>query len=402
MGSFYICNVIYLYCRVGDNMFKNSKKNSDKIDYSGLNEVIYTGKKILKIILILSVFSLVLLFTYILKEWKILDILKTILKIISPFFIGIVIAWLFDPVVTYLQKKGIKRGVGTSLVFVLLIGLLTLFGFLMFPALTRQINEIIVTMPATFNNITAWVDDLFVKLTNIYNYDFSNVQAQIYEAVYDLFLSLTIDLPTKLLGVAKSILSGGLNFIFGLFIGFYMLLDFNNVRRHLLAFVPKRIHGDVITLTDELNNTLKSYVAGTLLIMLLLFFCQSIGFRIAGLKAPMVFGLFCAVTNVIPYIGPYIGGIPAIIVGFTMSPAIGIFSFVSVMICQTLESYFLNPVVMSKTMKLHPVTIMLGLLIFGHFFGILGMILATPIIACGKVIWNFFNQKFEILDKINN
>ena len=235
MGSFYICNVIYLYCRVGDNMFKNSKKNSDKIDYSGLNEVIYTGKKILKIILILSVFSLVLLFTYILKEWKILDILKTILKIISPFFIGIVIAWLFDPVVTYLQKKGIKRGVGTSLVFVLLIGLLTLFGFLMFPALTRQINEIIVTMPATFNNITAWVDDLFVKLTNIYNYDFSNVQAQIYEAVYDLFLSLTIDLPTKLLGVAKSILSGGLNFIFGLFIGFYMLLDFNNVRRHLLA-----------------------------------------------------------------------------------------------------------------------------------------------------------------------
>ena len=81
---------------------------------------------------------------------------------------------------------------------------------------------------------------------------------------------------------------------------------------------------------------------------------------------------------------------------------IGIIILIAIVIAQFLESYFLNPVVMSKTMKLHPVTIMLGLLIFGHFFGILGMILATPIIACGKVIWNFFNQKFEILDKINN
>ena len=89
------------------------KKSEEKLNYNKLNEVISVSKTILNIILILAVASFVILCTYILKEWKILDVLKTILGIISPFFIGIVIAWLFDPIVTFLQKKGVKRGLGT-------------------------------------------------------------------------------------------------------------------------------------------------------------------------------------------------------------------------------------------------------------------------------------------------
>ena len=84
-----------------------------------------------------------------------------------------------------------------------------------------------------------------------------------------------------------------------------------------------------------------------------------------------------------------------------MSPKVGICTLIAVVVCQTLESYFLNPVVMSKTMKLHPVTIMLGLLIFGHFFGILGMVLSTPVISCAKIICTYFNDKYQILNMIN-
>ena len=380
-------------------MFK--KKIDDKLDYKKLNEIICVGKNILNIILILSVTSLIILCTYILKEWKILIVLKTIINVISPFFIGIVIAWLFDPIVTFLQKKGVKRILGTLCVFIGLIGIISLFGILMFPALTKQVNEIIATLPSTFESITVWFDNFFDRLTILYNYDFTNIQSQIYDSCYKVFLSLTVDLPTMLINIVKSIVNGGLNFIFGLFIGFYMLLDFNNVRKHLLTFVPKKLHSDTLTLTDNLNKVLKSYVQGTLLIMLILFFCQSTGFTLAGLNAPLVFGLFCAITNVIPYIGPYIGGIPAVVVGFSINPAVGFFCLISVVVCQFIESYFLNPLVMSKTMKLHPVTVMLGVLIFGHFFGILGMILATPTISCCKVVWKFFEEKFEIINRLN-
>lgn len=377
-------------------------KDNEKLDIPKLNEIIKVSRNILKIMFAFMIIGLILVTTYLIKEWKLLNFLGAVLSILSPFFIGIIIAWLLDPIVTWLQKNGFKRAIATVMVFLSFISLVVLFFVLLIPSFADQINEFIGSAPNVLNNIKNFGENLFDKLNNIYDYDFTNIKEQLYGGLSNVVSGLTVTLPNKVISIASSILSGGLNIIFGLFIAFYMLFDFNNVRKHLFNLLPKSIHADAITLTDRLNKTLKSYVQGTLLIMLLLFIFQSITLAIAGLSSPMLFGMFCAVTNVIPYIGPYIGGIPAIIVGFTISPATGIFTLLAVVIAQFLESYFLNPIVMSKTMKLHPVTIMIGLLIFGHFFGILGMVLATPIISCIKIIFNFFNEKYEIVNMINN
>lgn len=377
-------------------------KDNEKLDIPKLNEIIKVSRNILKIMFAFMIIGLILVTTYLIKEWKLLNFLGAVLSILSPFFIGIIIAWLLDPIVTWLQKNGFKRAIATVMVFLSFISLVVLFFVLLIPSFADQINEFIGSAPSVLNNIKNFGENLFDKLNNIYDYDFTNIKEQLYGGLSNVVSGLTVTLPNKVISIASSIVSGGLNIIFGLFIAFYMLFDFNNVRKHLFNLLPKSIHADAITLTDRLNKTLKSYVQGTLLIMLLLFIFQSITLAIAGLSSPMLFGMFCAVTNVIPYIGPYIGGIPAIIVGFTISPATGIFTLLAVVIAQFLESYFLNPIVMSKTMKLHPVTIMIGLLIFGHFFGILGMVLATPIISCIKIIFNFFNEKYEIVNMINN
>lgn len=377
-------------------------KDNEKLDIPKLNEIIKVSRNILKIMFAFMIIGLILVTTYLIKEWKLLNFLGAVLSILSPFFIGIIIAWLLDPIVTWLQKNGFKRAIATVMVFLSFISLVVLFFVLLIPSFADQINEFIGSAPSILNNIKNFGENLFDKLNNIYNYDFTNIKEQLYGGLSNVVSGLTVTLPNKVISIASSIVSGGLNIIFGLFIAFYMLFDFNNVRKHLFNLLPKSIHADAITLTDRLNKTLKSYVQGTLLIMLLLFIFQSITLAIAGLSSPMLFGMFCAVTNVIPYIGPYIGGIPAVIVGFTISPATGIFTLLAVVIAQFLESYFLNPIVMSKTMKLHPVTIMIGLLIFGHFFGILGMVLATPIISCIKIIFNFFNEKYEIVNMINN
>lgn len=377
-------------------------KENEKLDIPKLNEIIKVSRNILKIMFAFMIIGLILLTTYLIKEWKLLSFLGAVLSILSPFFIGIIIAWLLDPIVTWLQKNGFKRAIATVMVFLSFISLVILFFVLLIPSFADQINELISNTPSILANIKSFGENLFDRLNNIYDYDFTNIKEQLYGGLSNVVSGLTITLPNKAISVASSIVSGGLNIIFGLFIAFYMLFDFNNVRKHLFNLLPKSIHADAITLTDRLNKTLKNYVQGTLLIMLLLFIFQSITLAIAGLSSPMLFGMFCAITNVIPYIGPYIGGIPAVIVGFTISPATGIFTLLAVVIAQFLESYFLNPIVMSKTMKLHPVTIMIGLLIFGHFFGILGMVLATPIISCIKIIFNFFNEKYEIVNMINN
>ena len=124
--------------------------------------------------------------------------------------------------------------------------------------------------------------------------------------------------------------------------------------------------------------------------------CDTIAFSIIGLESPLLFGVFCGLTDLIPYIGPYIGGSAAVIVGFSQNTKIGLAILIACVIVQLVENYILQPIVMSKAIELHPVTIIIGLLLFGHFFGIIGMIIATPILALLKVIYEFICQRFEL------
>ena len=106
------------------------------------------------------------------------------------------------------------------------------------------------------------------------------------------------------------------------------------------------------------------------------------------------------VGNIIPYIGPWIGGAICVIVGLTVSPLTGILAGVVAFAIQQVDGMILQPLIMSKTMKLHPVTIMTGLLVFGYLFGILGMIFATPIMASVKIIASYYNEKYNLIGRL--
>lgn len=378
------------------------RKKNDSLDYGKLNEGIRIGVNILKIVFVLAIVVLVFICSKLLADWKILPFIGKILTIISPFFIGIAIAWLFDPFVTFLNKKGVSRILGAIFVYIIFLSFIYLLVRLMIPSIANQLNDLAQTVPSFINYLKDNIDSFFDNLNKLGDYNFTDIKIGIYDSINSLSKSLTVDLPTTIMNVITNIISGGVNLLIGLLVGLYMLFDFDNVKKHLYSLIPKKYQKDTVSLLTQLNNNLKSYVHGTLLIMFILFVFQSIALWIAGLEAPMVFGLFCAVTNVIPYIGPYIGGIPAVIVGLSISPMTGLFVLIAVVLAQTLESYFLQPVVMGKTMKLHPVTILIGLLIFGSFFGILGMILATPVISICKTIFQFFNQKFSIVERITD
>ncbi|MDD3241371.1 MAG: AI-2E family transporter [Bacilli bacterium] len=379
-------------------MFKKHEK--DTLNYSKLNEGINLGVTILKILFILLIVALVYITSMLLAKWQVLPFIKTLLGVISPLFIGILIAWLFDPIVTKISSKGVNRVLSTAFVYVVFLFTIFIVVKLMIPSVASQLNDIGKQAPSFINYLKDSIDGFLHGIESSTNYDMADIQKQVYSAINGFGKTISVDLPGTLMGIIKTFINGSITLIFGLIIGFYMLFDFNNVREHLITLLPFNWRKDAYKLTDLLNNNLRKYIQGTLTIMLILFVFQSIGLGIAGLKASMVFGLFCAITNIIPYVGPYIGGIPAILVGFSISPTTGIGCLISVLIAQLLESYLLQPVVMGKTMKLHPVTIMIGLLIFGHYFGIIGMLLATPIISVVKTIYNYFDNKYNIFEKI--
>jgi predicted PurR-regulated permease PerM len=381
-------------------MFKSKKKKEQEVDITSLNHVIRTSEKILNIGFFVAIIVLILIGTYLIKEWKILKFLKELLVVISPIFIGFLIAWLFEPLVTKLHRKKIPRIVGCILVYLLILGSLFLIGYLFVPSLIGQVREFVASAPSIFDNLTNFVIN-FIKKIDTNNYiNLKVVKKEITSIINDFGMSFGSKLPEYIISIGSSVISGGLNFILGLMIGFYLLYDFNKFSNHVESFLPVSWREGYKELTHRINTSLRSYVQGVLLVMLLVFVTQCIGLTIAGMEAPIVFALFCAVTDIIPYFGPYIGAIPAIIVGFTISPITGICVIISILVVQLLENNFYQPLIMGHTMKLHPVTIMLGLLIFQHFFGIIGMVIATPVIACLKVFISFFNEKFNIMNKI--
>ncbi|MDY5875940.1 MAG: AI-2E family transporter [Bacilli bacterium] len=379
-------------------MFRNKKEK--EIDVTSLNHILRTGKKLMSIGYFMAILALIILGTFLIKEWKILGILKEFIIVISPIFIGFLVAWLFEPLVKKLQAKKVPRLLGCILSYLLILGVIFLIAYMFIPSLVTQIKDFVAAAPEIFKELTKFVTNIIEKFDTNHLINIKDVKKEITSIISNFGMGLVSNLPEYALSIGKSIINGGLNFVLGLMIGFYLLFDFDKVNENIDKMLPKTWKENFRELTKRINTSLRSYVQGVLLVMFLVFLTQSIGLTLAGMEAPLLFALFCAVTDIIPYFGPYIGGIPAVIVGFTISPITGICVLISILVVQLLENNFYQPLIMGHTMQLHPVTIMLGLLIFEHFFGILGMVIATPVIACIKVLLIFVNEKTGIIESI--
>ncbi len=379
-------------------MFRNKKEK--EIDVTSLNHILRTGKKLINIGYFMAILALIILGTFLIKEWKILRILKEFIIVISPIFIGFLVAWLFEPLVKKLQAKKVPRLLGCILSYLIILGVIFLIAYMFIPSLITQIKDFVAAAPEIFKELTKFATNIIEKFDTNHLVNIKDVKKEITSIISNFGMGLVSNLPEYALSIGKTIINGGLNFVLGLMIGFYLLFDFDKVNENIDKMLPKTWKENFRELTKRINTSLRSYVQGVLLVMFLVFLTQSIGLTLAGMEAPLLFALFCAVTDIIPYFGPYIGGIPAVIVGFTISPITGICVLISILVVQLLENNFYQPLIMGHTMQLHPVTIMLGLLIFEHFFGILGMVIATPVIACIKVLLIFVNEKTGIIKSI--
>lgn len=367
----------------------------EKVDTEKLNEAITIGNKILKLTYALIIIALMGGTIFLLRTLNIFPIIGTLLGVISPFFIGFIIAWLLNPIVNKLTDHGMKRGLATVIVFIIFLALIYLFCLAVIPSLVSQINDIAKMVPDILDNLKEIVDKIFVKLSTETNIDMSSVKTNFLTYIENFAKNVSTDLPTKIITIVQNLVSGIGKLAVGLVIGFYLLFNFHNFSKHFMNIVPKRFKNSAERLLDEIGSIIYKFINGTFIDCFVLFLISCVGFSLIGLKAPVFFAFFCAITNVIPYIGPYIGGAPAMLVGFTMSPLTGLLTLLFMIVVQTIEGNFLQPMIVGKKLDLKPVTIVISLLIFGHFFGIIGMIIATPIVAILKAIYLFFDEKYD-------
>lgn len=370
-------------------------KRGDKINTDEINEVVSLSKRILSILYLAMIIGIVLILTIIIQRWNILQFVWRVLGVLAPFFIGFVVAWILNPLVCKLENKNIPRMTASLIVYAVFVILIGIFFYFLIPTIYQQLQVLITNLPAIFRELENFVDGIFGRLRTVQGIDFEAIKDSLLLTISNHMNNFMTSVPTMIVNFAGSFLSSLITIMFGLVIGIYMLIDFDSIQGHLVNLLPERNRFEASVLLGNISKEVRKSVNGTLLVALMVFVCDSFGFFVAGLQAPILFGLLCGITDLIPYVGPYIGGAIAVVVGFAQSPLIGFMTLFVAIIVQLVENNILQPIVMSKTMKLHPVTIIVGLLIFEHFFGIVGMILCTPSIALAKVVWNFFKEKYN-------
>lgn len=369
----------------------NKKVNTRKV-----NELVKTGNKILNILYILFIILLVYVVSLIFKEWKILGFLGKIFSIISPIFIGWFFAWLLNPIVKKLTEKGMSRILSTIIAYLAMVLMIVLILAFTIPSLGTQISDIVTAVPSIVSDVKEWINNIFVKISNLSLENLDSVKNTFMSRIETFATDIETSLPEMAMNFVSSLASGIGKILLSLILGFYLLFDFDKVTAGFISLFPKKSRGEISYLLEKLNDSLYSFISGTLWLSLLLFVVSIIGFSIIGLNAPVLIAFVCVVTNLIPYIGPYMGAAVAGAIGFAESSTVGVLTLLFILVVQTIDGNVLQPLVMSKKMNLSPITIILSLLIFEYLFGIFGMIIATPAVALLKIIFVFIDEKYNL------
>lgn len=310
----------------------------------------------------------IILTLYIVKYLKIISIIKTIFTVLIPLFIGFAYAWFINPFIKKLAKNHPRNIVSISF-FLIIIILISALLYCIIPIIYKEISEILKILPIIFAKIKNNINNMGLNayLDRILNFLLSALPNFILTIIKNTF---------KYLGVIG----------IGLILGLYISIDYPQIIKKIVHAIPKKHKCFITGIIAKASDEVRKCIHGTLLIALFVFLADSILFALIKLDAPLIFGLICGLTDLIPYVGPYIGGFIAIAVGFTKSKITGILAIIICIVVQSIENYVLQPVIMSKTIKISPVLIITGLLIFGHFFGIIGLLISTPCVAIIRII----------------
>ncbi|MBC2169328.1 AI-2E family transporter [Listeria booriae] len=309
--------------------------------------------------------------------------------IVSTLFLPILISgflfYMFNPLVLFLEKRKVPRLVSVLSIFVIFIGAVVLAVVQLGPILADQVASLVSAAPKYWDQFQHWWDGL-VQNSNIKNID---IKAEMEK--------LNISIP-KLLDTVISSLSGSLGMIFGFisgfvmilvtvpFILFYMFKDGHKFLDSSEKFFPAGIRKEAREMIQAMNKTISTYISSQAIDCLFVGIFTMIGYFIIGEPYALLFGLIAGVTNIIPYLGPFIGAAPAVIVALFDSPLQAILVIVVVTIVQQIDSNLLSPYIMGKSLSIHPLTIIIILIVAGNLAGIFGMILGVPTYAVVKTL----------------
>ena len=321
---------------------------------------------------VLKILGIMLLFLF---AYIIRDILLMV-------FIAIIFAALVEPVVNFLESKKIPRGVGVIMIYIGLLLFIYLIVSLLIPPIVEQVSLLTSNFPGLWQQVVE-------NYASVQQY---SEEQGLYSNIQKTLEGLQSGLQQAATGAYAFIIAlfqNVVNFLMVLVITFYLVVEKDSVHRLFRAVAPARYHEHLIQLFHDIQKKIGDWARGQLILGLIIGALSFVGLLILLPKYALVLALVAGITELIPYIGPILGAIPAVFLGFTMPPfsvGRGLAVLVLYVVIQQLENNVIVPKVMQKTLGLNPVVIIIVMLVGARLAGIIGMIIAIPVATTISVL----------------
>lgn len=316
--------------------------------------------------------------------------------ILTPFLIGAILAYFGSPPVTWAQRHGVPRTVGTLLVIVVILLLLLALLLVLVPLVQNEVTQLARRLPAlatdAYASLAPWLHDRFGIELELDAASLTQLMAENLGSAQTLML--------KLLSEVKA---GG-TLVLGIFINlalipvvmFYLLRDWNRIIKRVDDLLPRRWLRRVRTIAAEIDNVLAEFLRGQLLVMGVLAVYYSVGLTLAGLDFALPIGILTGLLVFIPYVGFGLGLILGVLAALLQWSGWSAFMAVLAVygVGQLLENYVLVPFLVGDRIGLHPLAVIFALLAFGQLFGFAGVLLALPVSAALLVALRHVRQAY--------
>jgi predicted PurR-regulated permease PerM len=318
--------------------------------------------------------------------------------VLLPFFIGVVLAYLLLPLVNWLDRRmptrlrgwGLARPIAIVMTYLLVIALAVgIFAFIV-PIIVEQINVLIESWPELVSTVRDWGERGlgWYRQIEIPMEWRTTIETNLRDLVTDLIAAVQGGLVATLRTVF-----GTVGFIIGLvvipFWLFYILHDESQVKTGVLQALPEQARADVVAVSRLVDDVLSAYIRGQLLLVLFVGALALISLMIIGVPFALVLSIIAGLFEVLPFVGPILGAIPAVLVALLADPGKAIWVALAFFAIQQVENLILAPRISGKSVKLHPAMVMLVIVIGNELAGFLGLLIAVPVAAIIRDLFKY-------------
>ncbi|HCX0383904.1 cell elongation protein CozEb [Staphylococcus aureus] len=373
---------------------KNIRKNflkfteSRYMKFVGGNDLVFSLIALVLLGIVIFIFEKV---SYVFDPFII--VFKTIA---APIIVSLILFYLFNPIVNMMERYRIPRVAGISIIYLAVVGVITLIVNLLIPIIGSQVDSLVKNSPQYLEKLINSID----KIAN--NTFFSSYYSQINDwlnslpkKIPSMLSEFTDGFGSKIAMFAETIANIGVVIVTTPFVLFFMLKDGHHFKEFSTNIMPPKFRKDFHDLLEKMSVQVGSYIQGQIIVSFCIGILLFIGYSVIGLKYSLVLASIAAVTSVVPYLGPTIAISPAIVIAAITSPWMLLKLAVVWTLVQFVEGHFISPNIMGKTLKIHPLTIIFILLCAGKLLGIVGVILGIPGYAILKVLVTHLFQLFK-------